>query len=339
MVTQESPVGSFPPRSPSDSWEELLAVQDGVASRRQWLAWGWSDRRVARRVRDGRWQHLHPGVHLTTGATPTPTHQVWAALLAVDGLVVASHETALWLAGGRAVPPTVHVAVRDGRDVAGPPGVRVHHLPRLDARTVHPSLLPPRTLLEQSVLDVSDRCSDVPAALLVVYEALQQRLTSPQRLSAALAARPRHRHRAALDAVLDDAGAGALSGLERAHLRLCRVHGLPAGTRQRKLAGPTGSRWVDVLHDEGLDSPLVTELDGRRGHELTGERWRDWQRDNADERAGRGHLRYGAGDVFGTPCVVALDTAIALTRRGWAGRARACSRTCPLSGLTPTRSR
>lgn len=314
-----------------ESWPTLLARQDRVVSRAQALAHGWSDERVGRRLADERWQRLHPGVYLAGPAPPDHAQLVWGALLAIGGEVAASHESALWLAGHqRAVPNRVHVAVPDGRHVRRPAGTRVHSLPALEP-LLHPASEPPRVRLERATIDVAHALRDVRPALGAVYAVLQDRLTTPDRLERALLDRPRHRHRKALQAVLVDAGGGALSGMERRHLALSRQHGLPAGQRQRKAAGTVGNRYLDVLYDEaGMREQLVTELDGRTGHDLADQRFRDMGRDNLDEDLGRGHLRYGTGDVFGDPCQVAAQTAKALWRRGWTGTARRCGPSCTL---------
>jgi len=316
----------------------VLLAQDGVVSWPQARAAGCQHSVLRGHVARGSWRRLHPGVYLAQAGPPSYRQRVRAALLAVGGEVLASHETALWLAGlQEREPDRVHVAVEDGRHVRRPQGVQVHTLPRLGT-LAHPAADPPRVQLERATVDVAHRCRGARQALDVVYAVLQQRLSTPDRLRAALEQRPRHRHRAALEAVLIEAAAGALSGLERAHLGICRRHGLPPGSRQRKAAGSVGNRWLDVLHDEdGMTDPVVTELDGRTGHDRPQDRLRDMARDNLDEDLGRGHLRYGTQDVFGSGCEVAAQTARALLRRGWRGQPRPCGPGCTLTLAVPRR--
>lgn len=317
----------------------VLGDQEGVVTWAQASTAGCLHASLQRRVRSGRWQRLQPGVYLASPTAPGHRQLVRAAVLAVGGLVAASHESALWLAGLGPVPEKVHVVVEDGRHVRRLAGVQVHTMPRLPL-LLHPAAEPPRVRLDRAVIDAAHRSRQVRLALDVVYSALQSRLTTPARLAAELAARPRHRHRAALQAVLVDAEAGALSGLERGHLLLSRAHGLPLGQRQRRLVGPAGSRYIDVGVDEpGMTAPLHTELDGRTGHDQVGERLRDMARDNLDEEQGRGHLRYGTHDVFGDPCGVAGQTARALQRRGWRGTPRRCGPHCHLPAAGPRASR
>jgi hypothetical protein len=69
---------------------------------------------------------------------------------------------------------------------------------------------------------------------------------------------------------------------------------------------------------------LVVELDGRLGHEGPG-RFRDMLRDNDATVDGEATLRYGYGDVAGSPCMVARQVAAVLSSRGWTGVLRRCS--------------
>ena len=326
-------------RDDDEAWQALLDRQDGLVSRAQCLAHGLTDSAVRARLRGERWAPAYDGVPAGVYATRTgrldQRQRVWAALLAVSEPVAASHQTALWLGGARAVAPDqVHVAVPDGRSVTAPPGVAVHHLPRLVAVT-HPLLTPPRVRVEASVLDVVHALPRSVRALDAAFEALQRRTTTAAALLATVEQRPRLRHRAALVALLADAVEGAESALEREHLRMSTAHGLPPGRRQRRAAGPVGSRYLDVLYlaaELGLLQDVVAELDGRRGHDLDAERFRDARRDNLDEERGAGHLRYGHTDVFLDGCGVAGQTAVVLVRAGWRGEVKHCRPGCPMPG-------
>jgi hypothetical protein len=61
------------------AFEELVARQAGVVTLAQAAAHGYSGDRVRRRVREGRWRRLYPGVVLLGGHRLTDEARVWAA--------------------------------------------------------------------------------------------------------------------------------------------------------------------------------------------------------------------------------------------------------------------
>jgi hypothetical protein len=177
------------------------------------------------------------------------------------------------------------------------------------------------------VLDLVDTSMSARAAVGWVVAAVQKRLTTTERLAGSMARRKKIRWRAMVEAMLLDVEAGAQSMLEVQHLRKVeRAHGLPTGSRQRRVAG---SRviWIDVDHEEFATR---IELDGRLGHEGDGA-FRDRRRDNRGALAGCWTLRYGHAEVFGTPCDVAAEEAIVLQDRGWTGDPRPCSADCTIT--------
>lgn len=138
-----------------------------------------------------------------------------------------------------------------------------------------------------------------------------------------MSGRGRHTCRTLLTELLTDVGEGAESPLELRYLRdVERRHGLPRGRRQRPSADRPALR--DVLYP---DYAFIVELDGRKGHEGEG-KFRDMRRDNAALLANLSTVRYGFGDVAGSPCEVGWEVAQLLLRRGWPGPFRRCSR-CP----------
>lgn len=314
---------------------QQLETQSNLITRRQATECGVSRSAIACHLSTGRWRTVFKGNQgvfaVEQGQAPLADLQlIWGALLAVGGRVVASHETAIWLANPRGPVGRIHLATLDGRCTPSVPGVRIHTLPSLDDPVVHPALEPPRVMYPVAVIDAAHAARREREALTIVYAAIQSSRTDARQLAEALAARKRHRYRVLLESVLVDAVEGSHSGLEREHARCMRRHGLPVGNRQCKASGPAGTRWIDVLIGEevGLTSPLVTELDGRTGHDRAEEEWRDMDRDNLDEEQGRGHLRYGASQVFGEGCRVAGQTRRSLIRRGWHDGATSCGPGC-----------
>ncbi|SDS25029.1 type IV toxin-antitoxin system AbiEi family antitoxin domain-containing protein [Jiangella sp. DSM 45060] len=303
----------------------LMATQHGMISRAQAIACGLSTRRIEWLVTSGRWRRVHTGVFATfTGPLPFEA-RVWAAVLRAGRGAVASHRTAAFLDGLCDEPgPVVHVTVPADRYVQCKiEGVRVHYAHRLP-RTRHPSKSPPRTRLDETVLDLVDIAPHPRDAEGWVTAACQRRLSTPERLADALRRRKKIRWRPMVEAMLGEVVEGAESPLELRHLRRVeRAHGLPAGCRQRRVAGRRVI-WVDVDYERYR---LRVELDGRVGHVGEG-RFRDRRRDNRATVDGHATLRYGHADVFGDPCAVAAEQARVLTARGWTGRPRSCGISC-----------
>ncbi|SEF11260.1 type IV toxin-antitoxin system AbiEi family antitoxin domain-containing protein [Jiangella alba] len=305
--------------------DELLTRQHGMLSRAQAIASGLNARRVEWLVTSRRWRRVHAGVFATfTGPLPFEA-QVWAAVLRAGRGAVAGHRTAAYLDGlCDDAGPVIHVTVPADRYVQCKiDGVRVHYAHRLP-HTRHPSKNPPRTRLDDTVLDLVDVAPHPREAEGWVTAACQRRLTTPQRLADALARRKKIRWRPMTEAMLAD---GAQSPLELRHLRRVeRAHGLPTGCRQRRIAGSRVS-WIDVDYDEYR---VRVELDGRIGH--TGEgRFRDRRRDNRATVDGHATLRYGHADVFGDACGVAAEHVRVLRARGWTGRPRSCGPSCQVA--------
>ncbi|MBB5788696.1 type IV toxin-antitoxin system AbiEi family antitoxin domain-containing protein [Jiangella mangrovi] len=306
--------------------DDLIADQHGIVSRAQALAAGFSADKIRWLVGSGRWTRIHAHTYATVTGPLTFHAQVWAALLRAGPGAVASHRTAAYLGGLCDDPgPVIHVTVPADRYVGGKiDGVRVHYAHRLP-RTRHPAATPARTRIDETVLDLVNIAPDPGDAEGWVTAACQRRLTTPKRLTGALARRKKIRWRGMVEAMLADIADGAQSPLELRHLhRVERAHGLPTGQRQRRVAGRRVI-WIDVDYDE---YHVRVELDGRVGH--TGEgRFRDHRRDNRATVDGRATLRYGHADVYGKPCTVAAEQARVLRARGWTGTLRSCGSRCP----------
>ena len=306
---------------------ELAEFQHGALAVRQLVAFGLSRRLAEDRVRVHRWQRVHRGVYVVfTGPLPRTT-QVWAAVLRAGPGAAASHVTAAELDGLCArKDERIHVTAPVSRRVRGElHGMVVHYAHRL-AESRHPSKNPPRTRVDDTVLDlvdISDRARDAEGW---VTNAGEKRLTTPDRLASSLMQRKKIRWRPMVEAMLVDVAQGAQSPLELTYLRdVERAHGLPVGSRQVRIAG---SRviWVDVDYD---DYATRVELDGRLGHQGEG-RFRDRRRDNRAAVDGVWTLRYGFAETFGSPCEVAAEVALVLRDRGWTGFPRLCGPACLL---------
>jgi Transcriptional regulator, AbiEi antitoxin/Protein of unknown function (DUF559) len=306
--------------------ERLVRHQSGIITRAQAMAAGMTRHGIYARLDSGRWQRLHAGVYSVYSGPVAHGSQLWAAVLGARPGAVLSHQTAAELYG--LLEPrkggTIHVMVAHGHTVAPLKGVVVHYSRRVAAAR-HPALQPPRTRLEETVLDLAETERTTNGAIAWLLDTCASRRTTPERLLEAMDARLRMRRRKTLLAALGDAEIGVQSILEHGHLhRVERPHGLPEGTRQRRTRSGGATRYEDVRYEE---YGVVVELDGQQAHP-EGERWRDSRRDNDSATKGLVTLRYTYADVMERPCEVADEIARTLRRRGYTGVAHRCGDSC-----------
>lgn len=307
------------------SYRELLSLQRGVLSRGQALDLGLSLDVVRWRLRSGRWQRLHRGVYAAFSGEPPREAMLWAAVLRAGPGAVLSHRTAAELDGLSADSSAlIHVSVSRQQHPRPVPGLVVHRSDRI-AEARHPAMTPPRTRIEETVVDLTQTARTLDDAFSWLARASAGRLTTPARLRAAMISRKRMHWRAELMSALADVSEGAHSALERRCMRdVERAHGLPRPERQARISrgGRTGYR--DALYRRYA---VAVETDGRLAH--TGEtRWRDIHRDNAAAADGIITLRYGWADITLRPCDVAAEIATVLRRRGWKGTLSQCGPHC-----------
>jgi very-short-patch-repair endonuclease len=238
-----------------------------------------------------------------------------------------SHETAAELHGlARKPAQLIHLTVPADRRVEPVPGLAIHRSARI-AQARHPCQEPPRTRIEETVLDLADTARTFDDALSWACAACGGRLTTPQRIAAAMNRRAKLRYRNALRLALDDITAGAHTILEHRYLHdVERPHGLPRAERQVRVVRGGRSQYRDALYRKYL---VVVETDGRVAHPAEG-RWRDVHRDNAAAAVGITTLRYSWSDVTTRPCAVAAEVGAALAQRGWPGPLRPCGPGCTL---------
>jgi hypothetical protein len=305
-----------------------MAVQHGVLGSRQALELGLPSDSIETLLRTGRWQRLHRGVYATFTGSPSREALLWAVLVRAGPDAALSHETAAELFGfarhfgGPASP--IHVTVPRYRRLHQIPGAILHRVENV-AVWRHPYLLPPRTRVETTILDLAGSSQTADEAFGWICRAVGKGLTNADRLCDAIRPRVNLRWRAMILESLEDVGLGVRSNLEFRYVRgVERAHGLPEAGRQVRVVRSGRPCYLDNFYAEWL---VGVELDGLVAHP-PGERWRDFRRDNAGAADGIMTLRYGWADVTGRPCGVAGQVAAVLRRRGWAGGARACGPLC-----------
>ncbi len=312
----------------------LIESQSGVVTTSQALGAGLAEQEIRENVDRGRWRRLWKGVYATfTGQVPRNA-QLWATVLAAGSDAVLSHETAAELAGlapewrkgssqSRVTDGTsvIHVTIPERRKVAAMHGVVIHRSSRV-AGARHPVLQPPRTSVEETIIDLTQTAGSMRDAFGWLSRAVNAGLTTAQRLLAAMAGRPKLRWRRPLREALGDVHAGCRSVLEISYLRDVERDGLPTGERQSPVARGLGRIYLDVRY-RGFG--VTVELDGRAAHP-DHQRWQDRERDNLAAERQEAPLRYGTPDVWDRPCRVAAQVSRALHVGGWVGPARRCTR-------------
>jgi hypothetical protein len=316
--------------------QRLIVRQSGILSIGQAIETGMTARSVRNHVRAGRWQVMHRGVYATFNGTPTRRAELWSALLRAGPDATFSHQTAAELYGlGDDRSRLIQISVphdsnpeRRGKIT----GVVIHRSRSL-ARTRHPVLSPPRTRVEETVLDLIECTRDFNEAYAWICRAIGRRLTTADRLLAALAARPRFWSRHDIELALGYAKGGSLSLLELRYQRGVEgPHGLPPAKRQVRIGQATGNRYLDNLYEEYR---ACVEIDGTAAHPED-EQWRDKDRDrwnSVHEKIET--IRIGVPGLLNQQrqCETAADVARWLTGRGPLTGHPCLNPECPVPGL------
>lgn len=315
---------------------ELLREQHGVLGIAQATKAGASAESIRNQLRYGRWQRLQRGVYATFTGSPNRLAELWAALLRAGPDAVLSHQTAAELHGFLSGPsPAIYLTVPHGSNPARHgkiPGTVIHRS-RSIARTRHPALVPPRTRVEDTVLDLIECSRTFDEAYDWICRAIGRRRTTAERIRAAMDARPRFRWRREIELALGYASEGAVSLLELRYVRgVERPHGLPPAKRQARVRQETGNRYLDNLYE---DYRACVEVDGTAAHPED-EQWRDKLRDrwnSVHERIET--IRVGFLDLRDarSQCETAADVAQWLGGRG-PSVGHPCTRpNCPVRSL------
>ncbi|MEP6797001.1 MAG: type IV toxin-antitoxin system AbiEi family antitoxin domain-containing protein, partial [Lapillicoccus sp.] len=282
-----------------DALARWTGTQHGLVTRRQCLRLGLSAKAVAWRLDSGRWVAAYPGVFQTMPGRSDWLSRAGAAVLVSGEGAVLSHASAAQTFGldaARSVDTDlVTISVPAHRRVTDREGIRV--VRRRVVIAHDETLWPPRTTVEETVLDLADE-TDADGALALFAEALRRGVTWDVALTAALGRRRAHRWKGLLLEAMADLGEGVESTFEVRFVRdVERAHGLPAGRRQQ--ATGAGRRH----HDSGYAGvKVLVELDGRAWHEGLPRERRDARRDLATLTEGWVTVRAGWADVAVTPC-------------------------------------
>lgn len=300
----------FPGADDHAELEALGVAQCGAVHRDQLRDLGVSRSRIAQQIVARRWNAVGRNVVLLQNTGPTRDQLMWLAVLdAGPGCALGSH-TALELSGFRAVAKEaeqVHLLVRRGHRVTPLSGVRLHESRRLHETDVVRRRGLPCTKTARSVLDAAAWQPYPRFACLMVAAAVQQRITMPPRLEAALATIGRIRHKAYLRLAVADGAAGAQALSEIDLAELCRRFALVPPDRQRRRPDAAGRvRYLDAEWRLPTGEIVVLEVDG--GHHLEVEHWEaDMKRERQVVISRRWVLRATAFEVRLEPATICAD--------------------------------
>jgi hypothetical protein len=312
---------------------ELIDYQHGILARWQSAECSSDLRAIASLLRADRWQTLYRGVYAAQTGPPSRQGTLWAAVLRCGPTAALSHFTAAELDGLTDRPSeAIHVTIPGQLRVwlsadefsHGPPRIILHRSARL-LSAKHPARTPPRTRIEETVLDLVELAPTFEGAFGWLSAGCGRRLVTPDHLRAAAERRPKMRWRSDVMTALEEITEGVLSNLERGYVRRVEVpHRLPRAQRQtRQRQGPR-SAYLDNLY---ADFGLAVELDGLSAHPAE-TRGLDMRRDNYFAASGIITMRYCWADIIGRPCEVAGEVARVLRQRGWTGTLRICGPNC-----------
>lgn len=306
--------------------DALIHDQGGIVSRAQLLVAGWSEARIRKPLRTGRWRAVHTGVYVTHTGPIGYGERLLAALLYAGPAAAWSHYTAAEQLGLIKPDPDrpVYLTIPERRKVRRQAGLVIHRDEHWADRLA--AVVPPRRTPADAVLDIVGITPSLEKAAAVIAEACQSGRVGAHDILGSLVGRPRLRHRGSLRPIIADVVAGSHSLLEIRYARdVERRHGLPRGERQRSV-----DREFTDVHYRGFG--LNVELDGRL-HLAPHQRWRDLDRDNRATLRTEATLRYGWFDVTNRACDAAAQVLQVLRRTNPLLDATPCSATCRIETL------
>ena len=271
--------------------EDLLLRQDGVLTRGQARAHGMSDRTVSRRVADGTWRALHPGVYLVGGHRFTDAARIRAAWLwGGDGAVVHGVAAAYWHGMLDRAPGPVGLTLPRTRTRRPRPGVVVRRrdldpADRMRGRGVAVTA-PALTALETAAA--------VRDGATFLDRALQQGRVGVGDLHEAYCRAAGSHGSARSGELLRACADRADSAAERRLTTLLRRAGLTGFV----VAHPFGHTWIDVAFPHAR---VAIEVDGWAWHTDPARFAADREKGNALVEAGWTLLRFTWRDLTDRP--------------------------------------
>ncbi|MEQ6900466.1 hypothetical protein [Nocardioides sp. YIM 152588] len=288
--------------------EALARRQSGMIARRQLTARGMGWNAVDRHIAAGRWKARSPRVISTFTGELTVDQQRWLGVLhagprsLVGGLTAgARHGLVGWERS------TVTVVVDDELAFEPVPGIRFFRSRRPFDLLASPRAGVPSCHLEPALLLWAAYDAPLRPAHGVLAAAVQQHLTTADRLLEWIQVLKPLRRAPAFREMMRDVEGGVRSGAERDVLRMCRRYGVPEPDLQTPRLDADGRRrWTDCEWRLPDGTSLVLEVDGSF-HMEAGQWAADLRRSRRLTVPGRLIVRATAFEVRHEPQEVARD--------------------------------
>ncbi|MET8259113.1 DUF559 domain-containing protein [Micromonospora sp. NPDC005553] len=239
-----------------------------------------------------------------------------AALAYAGGRGALSRLSALDVWGVRRQPPgePVHIDLSTESGMRSSPHLMVRHRPGLVIEPPHVVMRRglPVTRLDRTLVDCWPLLPSVDRSSLLI-RAVNDRLTTPQRLAAALAEVPRLTDRAAVRGLVGRLAAGCRSPLEVwGHDHVFTGPGMPRFTRQARVRVGARTIYLDMFAEA---ERVNIELDGATSHGDPAEREIDLRRDALLATVGILVVRFSHRRLTTDPAKVRQETLTILANR------------------------
>lgn len=286
----------------------LAARQDGIVARRQLRALGIDRHRIRHHIAAGRWAWRSQSVVSTFTGPLTFRHRLWCAVLHAGGSSLVGGLSAAAVHGLQRWDREEICVLVDDQLVLDPlPGVRWVRTRRpLETMRDRASVLP-LCRIEPALLLFAGYTRSERTANGALAAAIQQRLTSPDRLMAWIDKMQPLRRSAQFRRTLREIDGGAQSVGELDIARLCRQFGLPAPRRQVHRRDAHGRiRFTDCEWELTNGHTVVLEIDG--GFHMEVEHWEaDIARERRLTTTRRTVIRCTTRELRDQPADVAAD--------------------------------
>jgi very-short-patch-repair endonuclease len=276
--------GTKPGSASAAAWA-LSARQQGVITRRQLLALGFSSKQIQHRIGRGRLHRVADGVYAVGWAQMSPKRRWMAAVLACgEGAALSHRSAAALLAIGREDGRRIDISVRRRCELRRP-GIRIRSRPRLPIHQIISRDGIPLTAPARTLVDLATEL-DMLALERAINDADKHDLIGPEELRASLgdfAGEPGVR---VLRRLLDrQTFRLSDSNLEILFRPIAAAAGLPVPLSKQMVNGyEVDFHWPEL--------GLVVETDGLRYHRTPSAQAKDRLRDQAHVAAGLTVLRF-----------------------------------------------
>ncbi|RYC09564.1 hypothetical protein [Nocardioides zhouii] len=235
------------------------AEQGGVISLMQLRDHGVTRHQVRAQVSARRWRRVHSQVVAVHTGPLSDIGAQWAAVLEGGPQAYLDGASALIAEGLTGFTwDAVRVSVPMASRARSAPGLLVVRTRRYDPRVVVPSGVP-RARPDVAAVHAALWAKSDKQAVLLITMAVQQRLTTAERIGQSLLSVHRDKRRRLLHAAVLDLLDGVRSISEAEFAAECRKRGLPKPSRQVVRRGKDGTYYLDVCWEEW---GVVVEIDG-----------------------------------------------------------------------------